>query len=89
MSTSQNKGLLLLGDFFSLESILTMFDLSTLPEFAAVALTVLAGLGAGVLSMLAVMLLKDLVGEHLDWWDNNYSLKNWLSPPDTAANMNP
>ena len=89
MSTSQNTGLLFLSDFFSLESILTMFDLSTLPEFAAVALTVLAGLGAGVLSMLAVMILMDFVGGHLDWWDNNYSMKNWLSPPETAANMNP
>jgi hypothetical protein len=89
MSTSQNTGLLFLSDFFSLESILTMFDLSTLPEFAAVALTVLAGLGAGVLSMLAVMILMDLVGGHLDWWDDHYSLKNWLSPPETAANLEP
>lgn len=87
MSISPNTGLSFLSEYFSLNSILTAFDLSALPEFAAVALTVLAGLGAGVLSMLVVLILMDLVGDRLDWWDNNFSLEKWLHPPLSGPAM--
>ena len=85
MSANNIGGLAVMTDYFRLDSIFTVFDLSALPEFAAVGLTVLSGLGAGMLSMLAVMIFVDFVGGRLDWWDDSYSLKNWLKGPVTAV----
>ena len=85
MSATNIGGLAVMTEYFRLESILTMFALSALPEFAAVGLTVVSGLGAGVLSMLAVMIFVDFVGGQLDWWEDSYSLENWLKGPVTAV----
>ena len=85
MSATNIGGLAVITEYFRLESILIIFDLSALPEFAAVGLTVISGLGAGMLSMLAVMIFVDFVGGQLDWWEDSYSLENWLKGPVTAV----
>lgn len=85
MSNYQDTSGSLVREVFRLDSILTVFDLSVLPEFAAVILTVIAGLGAGVLFMLTAMILRDLLGSRLDWLDEKYSLENWLRPPTSLA----
>ena len=61
MSNYQDTSTSLVREVFRLDSILTVFDLSVLPEFAAVILTVIAGLGAGALFMLTAMILRDLL----------------------------
>ena len=68
------------ADWMQWDSFLTVLDFSALPEFAAVALTVLGGLGAGVLPMLAGLVLVDIVGGQLAWWENRYALKDWMRP---------
>ena len=85
MSNFQDASGSLVREVFRLDSILTVFDLSVLPEFAAVILTVIAGLGAGALFMLTAMILRDLLGGRLDWLDEKYSLGNWLRPPTSLA----
>jgi hypothetical protein len=85
MSNYQDTSTSLVREVFRLDSILTVFDLSVLPEFAAVILTVIAGLGAGALFMLTAMILRDFLGGRLDWLDEKHSLENWLRPPTSLA----
>lgn len=89
MSLSFKNGLAAVADFLNLNSILTLLDLSNLPEFAAVGLTALMGLGAGVLQVVLAMILVDLIGGILHWWEDTYADPEWpiIGPAVAKPNL--
>lgn len=80
MIGGNNSALPVMADWMQWDSFLVELDFSALPEFVAVGLTVLGGLGAGVLPMLAGLVLVDILGGHMAWWENRYALKDWMRP---------
>jgi len=95
MSSSYSGGMTAFTEFFNLTSILTLLDLSQLPEFAAVALTLAGGLGTGVLQIVLAMIVVDLIGGTIHWWEDTYAQEDWpligplVAKPNLEHHMRP
>lgn len=80
MATTTNESFAVLAQFFSLDALLNLFDSSAFPEFVAVGLTVVGGLGTGILTMLVAFVVLDLLGTNLEWWEKRHAFEDWLAP---------